>query len=184
MQNTLMNFHSLKHEVLYYSYSEQHRMFQSETYAVTDAKWLFNGGETYSSPTLSVTPNSDGSYTLAPSTESYVLFRASTSSESSSLLYASIGECFEFDLVGSTGALILRMNIEGGSNRDILKQSSTEWVNGNHIRCKVVDNGVEISVNGEVSRTVTLPDTGARMFILRIEPSSSVTLKNLVYYPV
>lgn len=156
----------------------------STPYPVIDAKWLYNGGETYSSATLSVTPNSDGSYTFAPSTDGYVLFRASTSSASSSILYADIGECFEFDLVGSTGTVTLRMNIANGSNRDILKQSSTEWQNGNRIRCKVIDNGVEIYVNGELSRTVSLADTGARMFILRIEASSSATLKNITYYPV
>lgn len=155
-----------------------------ETCSLRDTKWLYNGGETYSTSTMSVTPNSDGSYTFAPSTDGYVLFRASTSSSSSSLLYADIGECFEFDLIGSTGTVTLRMNIANGSNRDILKQSSTEWQNGNHIRCKVVDNGVEISVNGEVSRTVSLADTGARIFLLRIEPSSSVTIKNLCYYPI
>ena len=151
----------------------------SETYEVLDAKKIYSG--TSSKSNLSETPNSDGSYSWSTDGTNAGIFIYSNTQYSSGAIYASIGEHFSFDIVEYTGDIVVRSNISGGSNRQILTDDSTEFANGNHIEIEIIDNGVKINCNG-TSRTVALADTGARSLQIRLEPNATLKIKNIAYY--
>ena len=74
------------------------------------------------------------------------------------------------------------MNVSGGTNREITR-SGSKWSSSNHVKLTVVENGVSVQFDNETPTTVSLEDTGARDFRIRLDnASSSVTLKNLRYY--
>ena len=144
-----------------------------------DAKKIYSG--TSSKSNLSETPNSDGSYSWSTNGTDAGIFIYSNTQYSSGAIYASIGEHFSFDIVEYTGDIVVRSNISGGSNRQILTDDSTEFANGNHIEIEIIDNGVKINCNGN-SRTVSLADTGARSLQIRLEPNATLKIKNIAYY--
>jgi len=144
----------------------------SDGYSFYDVDWIY-AGTSHKSSHFTETANSDGSYTFGTDGTDYGIFQASTTIYQGQMIYADVGECFEFDLLEYSGAITLRANIADGENRTV----NNIWNEHTHYKLEVIDNGVIF--NGQ---TITFDDTGARKFMLRLENGATFKIKNLVYY--